>query len=385
MSQINLGGALFEIPNIPGRAGSASISNVTLNATGETLHMCGQVYFAGGYSAASKTISAAGGGKIYWYSATNTFADAGTTFKIGIQDLSTASNPAQGDGSFDVYASLAGGGGGVATNAVNATTMTSGTKSLVWGQQIATTFEMTARAGADSVQIAYGNPQRGSSSWALPMCSDNTGGSYARTVSAYPMGVIQFDDGSLAYIVGSYFLAGTSSTQDFALNSGAADEYGNCYRNTVPVSVIGAVINGYPYTSTSADCEVIIYSDPFGTPVAERIYVWDATIGQTTVTGEKDLMFSSPFIMLPNTDYVIAVRPTVDAQNMRIYYNSMPTEAIGSAFGFGQYCYSVRRLNNTGAFSDYNGGTAKTRYMHIAILSNAAGQDVNNASFHLGI
>ena len=64
MSQNFLGGTIQERPVLPSFAAGAGLNQVTLNATGETAHMCGAVYFSGGYSASGKTISAAGGGKI---------------------------------------------------------------------------------------------------------------------------------------------------------------------------------------------------------------------------------------------------------------------------------------------------------------------------------
>ena len=385
MSLVNLNGTLIEIPNLSGRSGGAALSTVTLNATGETMHQVGEIYFAGGYTSASKTISAAGGGKIIWASGAVTFANAGTTFKVGIEDVSAVSNPAQGDGTLDVYTSFTGGGGGITASAVQTSTMTSGTKSLTWGQQVAITFEMTAMAGADSVAVGHSNPARGQATWGFPMCSDNTGGSYARTSSAFPNAIIQFDDGTYGYIVGTQFVPATSSNLAFALDTGTADEYGNIYNLRVARSIIGFVIDGYPQTSAAADAEVILYSDPLGTPVAERAYTWDATISQGSTSGEKMGLFSTPYRYLPGVPIMISVRATVNAQSVRLYYNNMPTEAVGNIFGYGQYCYAARRLNNSGAFADYNGGTAKTRYMGIALLVDTSGQDSHFAHSQIGM
>lgn len=385
MSQLNLNSNILIFPQLPTSAGAASLGAIALDLTGETLHMCGQIYFAGGYSSDSKTISAAGGGKIHWRTSTVTFANAGTTFKVGIQDLSSASNPSQGDGTFDVYASFTGGGGGITGGAAQSSTMTSGSKTLTHGQDIAVTFEMTARAGADSVTPCATNPPKGISAFGYPGCTDNTSGSYVRSGSAYPMAIIQFDDGTLAYFVDQIFMIASSATVDFALDTATADEYANIFYNTVPVNVIGVTLNAYPLTSVSADSEVILYSDPLGTPVAERTYVWDATISQGVATGGKKILFATPFLMRPYTSYAISLRPTVNAQSVRTYSNDMPLAAIGSALGFGQYCYAARRLNNTGPFADYNGGTAKTRYMHIALITDSSGQDSHFAQSQIGM
>lgn len=381
MSQILLPGLITATPNIINNVTSTP-STSTLNAAGETCFFVGNVFLENPLGG-SKTISSAGGGSIVWTTGSVTFSNASTTFDVGIQDVSAASSPAQGDGTFDVKASFTGGGGGVTGTAVQASVMTSGTKTLAHGDKIAIGFVMTARGGADSVDVkaAIGGQLGSDINW--PLMTDNTGGSYARKTTSYPNVYIVFDDGTIGWLFGSAFVNSASS---IAFNSGSAtaDEYGNfCY--------LPATFNAHgvfcliSFSSNAADCEIILYSNPLGTPVAERTITVDATQIGGTGTGISIIMpFSSPYNMKAYTPYVVAVRPTT-ATNLTCYYidpasaNAAKTNAVGANF------YAVRRLDNTGAFSDYNGGTAKTRLMNMRLLGYSIEQGINNCNYQLGL
>ena len=384
MSQILIPGGLMTVP-FWGFASSATITQwQPINATGETVHMCGQVMLENP-NGGSKTISAAGGGKIIWRSGTTTFADAGTTVGIGLQDLSTASSPAQGDGTFDVSASFTGGGGGITANAFQTSTMTSGSKTLSQGDPIAITFAMTARGGSDSVAVvnAANNNSQILGGALFPCVTDNTSGVYARQVGSIPNAVIVFDDGTIGWIIGSALQSPATALQ-YNANTGTADEYGNLINLPCGFNAIG-IGGGNVLLNNSSDCELLLYSTPFGTPTVERITIADAT--QISVANNAlnfAYLFSSPFLLKPNTDYAVTLRPTT-ANNITIYYKDTLDSVTGRSGPPNSNCYAVRRLNNTGAFSDYNGGTAKTRMMSLWLIGSYLGQDTRFASYKLGI
>lgn len=116
MSQVYVANGFLQLPQYINHGATGQASTI-LNATGETLFMVGHVWLENPLSGA-KTISAAGGGSIVWRSGSVTFSNGSTVFDVGIQDVSTATAPAQGDGTFDVYASFTGGGGGVTSGGV---------------------------------------------------------------------------------------------------------------------------------------------------------------------------------------------------------------------------------------------------------------------------
>ena len=88
-----LAGRLFIPPNDSSITAIPSAA-MTIDAAVEAVHYTGQVFLEAG--SGSKTISSAGG-KIHWRtSGTVTFANAGTTIRIGLQDVSTSASYAGG-------------------------------------------------------------------------------------------------------------------------------------------------------------------------------------------------------------------------------------------------------------------------------------------------
>lgn len=362
------------------QADANGFTPVTLNATGETACAIGHIMLQNPISG-SKTISAAGGGSIVWRTGTTTFANAGTTFKVGIQDVSTATSPAQGDGTFDVEASFTG-GGGVTSGAVQTSVMTSGTKTIAHGDLIAITFSMTARGGADAVPVNFNNNGIYPATPNLPTSTNNTSGAFVKTAAAAPNCYIVFDDGSIGYF-GGFPFHGVTPT-GVAINSGTAtaDEYGNIFNLSTTYVAYGIYFTGL-LASASSDYELILYSDPLGTPVAERTITVDATTVGSTATTQVEVVFSAPFAMKANTNYAITCRPTT-TNNVTVYYiDALTTTAKLTMYG--SSIYACRRLDNSGAFSDYNAGTAKTRMILIGLLGVHMEQGVNMCSGQVGV
>jgi len=384
MSQILLPGHVQEYPQL--KDSVASLSGITLNATGETCHMIGYVMLENPLGV-SKTISSAGGGSIVWRASTVTFANGSSVFDVGLQDVSTAASPSQGDGTFDVKASFTGGGGGITTVATNTSVMTTGTKTVAHGDLISITFALTTAAGADSI-IVNCNPASASTfsgpSPLIPTVISNTSGSYARTSSVLPNAYIVFDDGTIGWIFGTGFTTSSNNTQTYNSGTGTADEYGNLINSPVTFYAAGITMLSQ-FAGNSSDCELILYSTPLGTPVAERTITMDATqISVTATTTKLYALFPVPFLMKANTDYAIAVRPTT-TNNVTIFYSDINSSVGGKTSYPNSNCYAVRRLNNTGEFSDYNGGTAKTRLMSVSALGSGMEQGVNSGNYRIGI
>lgn len=377
MSQILISGRADLFPYYPALT-STGYNTVTLNATGETCHFVGQCILENP-SGGSKTLSSAGGGSIVWKTASVTFADAGTTFDVGIQDVSTTSTPAQGDGTFDVKASFTGGGGGVTGSAVQTSAMTTGTKTIANGDLIAITLAMTARGGTDSVAVSTKSiPENNVNA---PCVVTNTSGSYARSSSQIPNAYIIFDDSTIGWLYGSMFSSNGTTTETFASDTATADEYGNII--TIPATYNAIGISAFFSGLNTSDLELILYSNPLGTPVAERTITVDADTLSTTAAGFCQFMFSSPFLMKANTPYAVTLRPTT-TNAISTYY----TETTSDGMHIGApnaTAYSCRRLDNSGAFSDYNGGTAKSRLMLVFLSGSYIEQGVNQCFNQLGI
>lgn len=382
MSHINsIGVSLQTIPHQRYSTTTVGTSS-TLNATGETTQVVGAIQLENPLGG-SKTISAAGGGKIVWMTGAVTFANAGTTFVISIQDLSTASSPGQGDGGNDVLVSYTGGGGGVTGSAVQQSTMTSGSKTIAHGDLVALVFSMTARGGADSIVVQHApNGTEVNPNILGGSIIENTSGSYANT-SAYPMAYIVFDDGSVGWMYG-FSMQAAVNTVTINSGTGTADEYGNLINLPFTFYALGieAMVS---LAGNSSDLELLLYSNPLGAPAVQRILSVDATqVSATSSVRFIGLPFSSPYLIRANTPVCVSCRPTT-ANNVSLYAwdgDGVKSDRIHPP---NTYAYAVRRLDNAGAFSDYNGGTAKTRMMSVHLYGYYVEQGVNNASFHLGI
>lgn len=358
-----LGGKLFIPPN-DSPTTSIQSAAVTVDAAAEAVHYSGQVYLEGG--SGSKTISSAGG-KIHWRTTgTVTFANAGTTLRIGLQDVSTSASPTQGDGTYDVYADLVGGTDTIAASTAYGTAMESGTKTIAHGDKVTIVFEMTGRGGSDSVNIMYQNSGQGFNTL-FPSLTAYLASVWGR-LSGQPPVTLEFDDGTFGGIFTGQAAVGesTGTAVTFASDTGTADEYGNVFSFPFPVVVEGAWSITYP-TSNAADYEVCLYSDPFGTPTLIEAVTVDATqVSTTNSPRTHSVMFAAARTLAQNTVYAVTARPTTTT-TVGSYYHDVT--AAGAAMApLGTACYAVRRLDNTGAFSDWNGGTAKTRRMTMGLI-----------------
>lgn len=382
MSQVNSIGVSLQ--TIPHQRYSTSVVGgaTTLNATGEACQLVGAIHLENPLSG-SKTISAAGGGKIVWLTNSITFANAGTTFVVSIQDVSAASSPGQGDGVNDVSVSYTGGGGGVTANAIQQSTMTSGSKTIVHGDLVSLVFSMTARGGTDSITIQHAPTGTEVSANILGgSVIENTSGSYAN-ISAYPMAYIVFDDGTVGFMYG-FSMQATSSLVTINSGTATADEYGNFIYLPFTFYALGikATIN---FAGNSSDCELVVYSDPLGTPAVQRTLTVDATQASATLAVRfMGLPFTTPLLIKPYTPFAVTCRPTT-TNNLTVYAFDGDGVKSDRIHPPNAYAYAIRRLDNSGAFSDYNGGTAKTRIMAISLYGYYVEQGINKANYRIGI
>lgn len=329
------------LPRIPS---SDSNSNVgTMNAVGESAALIGYLHLEGG--SGSKTISS-GGGKIYFATGgSNTFANAGTNLRIGIQDVDATGNE---DGTFDVYADLVGGTDTITSNAIRSTAMETGSKTMSHGDLIAIAFEMTARGGTDSVTLR----NRSTGGVGMPYMTTDTGSGVSKAGGAVFDATIEFDDGTIGWIQGclawhTYGLTGN-------INTGTTpDEYALIFQLPFPAMISGAqpMLN---LPGTTSDFEVILYSDPLGTPVAERTTAVDGDLlGGITVTTRYYVPFSSDYSLAKNTKYALAVRPTTanSLTLMRMGFNTGNAK-LRRPTVLGENASQGTRSNQTGSFSE---------------------------------
>lgn len=330
--------------------GSGTNTNITMNAAGESCAFIGKVYIEG--APASNTISSAGG-KITFRTGTVTFANAGTNFRVGIQDVAATGLE---DGTFDVYADFTGGGGGIASNTWYEKAMTNGSKTLNHLGIYAFCFEMTTLGGADSIVfVSFGSQNHVGTATNFPYRTTDIGAGPARAATGPYGASIVFDDGTLGWIQGAWYSPGMNSAASTNFNSGSTpDEYAGVFQVPYTCSIRGGYLVVGSIASTD-NFEIILYSDAQGTPVAEETATVDPNFtGSAAAVGQYNVSFANSVILSPGVWYALALRPTT-ANNINISYYDITT-TFGNKYKkssvFGTNVKLSSRSNQTGAFSE---------------------------------
>lgn len=337
-----------------GRQGSAALptaTNTILDAASESAQCIGQIFWTDG---GSHTVDTSGSSSLGWRTSTSTFANAGSTLKVGLAAvLATAGPPARAANAADVITfsvskTLTGGGGGVASATWNEHVPDAGTLTLAHGDLTAFCVQMTARAGADSVPM-----QNGANvvSNARPGVTSFTGGSYA-AASAVPNVVITASDGTKGFIFGGCVFQTPTTTQTW--NSGSATkEYGNFLQMPVPAKIYGILVS----CDFAADADVVLYSDPLGTPVAEKTVAVDAnTVAASAVVSYGAILFPSPYSSTANQPLAAIIKP--GGSNVGLPYTTLNASAHQAAYALGTNGYAINRAS--GAFAAQN--SSKDRF-----------------------
>jgi hypothetical protein len=347
MSLVTFGGVPFfpvAHASLQGTARSVNLSSVTVDATNEAAIMIGHIWTEDG---SSHTIDTSGSSSLGWRAGTTTFANAGTTLKVGLAAVDTTTGPpARASNTtdvinFDVVASFTGGGGGVTGTAWNESVPTSGTKTIANGDLVAFAVQMTARAGADSVLVQYGSQLQTAN---FPAVTAFTGGSYTAP-GGLPTAVITFSDGKLGFFFGGY-VQSINTTQTWN-SASSPSEYGNVFQLPVPGRIYGVICGGV----FTGDTDLVLYSDPLGTPVAQKTISVDLNTVETTGNGYGIFLFPSPFTFSASTDYAIVMKPTT-ATNVSLNYKTFNASSHQKSETLGTAAYAVNRTS--GAFAVQN-------------------------------
>lgn len=314
----------------------------TLNATGETASVIGRIHLETG-PGTSATLSS-GNGRIYFALATATFADAGTVVRVGLQDITASGVENQ---SFDVYAEYVGGTDTLVNslNGLNKKIMTSGTKTVNHGDDLAIVVSMVSRSGSDSIAVRNCNTPQ-----VLPYGTLAFGGAPSKA-STYIFACIEFDDGTLGWFwtenIGPIVIPSTFGP------SSNPDEKGLVFRMPFDckISQVFAEIGSIGATS---DFEFLIYTDPLGTPSVAQTLSHNFQASRTTAGGggKYHVPLITPFQVVKNTDYGLMLRPTgaggIQLTEIRYYSGNAHLRRmtmLGEDWAIGS------RQNQSGAFT----------------------------------
>lgn len=298
----------------------------------------------------SHTIDTTGSSSLGWrVGSAVTFANGASTVKVGLAAVDTATGPAPRASNaadvitFDVSKSLTGGGGGITASAWNEHVPDAGSKTIANGDLVAFAVQMTARGGADSIAGMAGAIP--AIAMGFPAGTAYTGGTYA-AVSLLPNFVITFSDGSRGYPKGGFIAANTGTNQTWN-NTSTPKEYGNFLQFPFPGKIYGLIV----WAAVTANLDVVLYSDPFGSPFAEKTASIDFNVVAAASARGYIKMFATPFQFKSNQPLVVAAKPT-SATNTTLVYFGFNIAAHQFSQPLGENCYAVNR--DTSAFAVQN-------------------------------
>lgn len=352
-----------------------AVSGVTVDAAGESCTAIGRVFLEAG--AGSKVISPSGG-KIHWLTGPAvTFANAGTTVRVGVQDVGSSGIE---DGTFDVHGDLVGGTDTISASAIQSTPMGSGTKTIAHGDLIAVSVEAIARGGSDAILVARASAGIPMGAFVFPYSSADTGSGPARQTQLMPV-VIEFDDGTLGWIewVLPFHNIQSPSSTNFN-NTSTPDEYAAMFKLPFRVGVNGFAL-GLGNIASGDELELILYADPLGSPTAIATVAMDSDFtGSTSTISAMWASFTSK-ILKAHTWYAAAVRPTT-ANNITVNYANLLSgnDKLKRLTPFGSNLQWVSRSDQSGAFSE-----VQAFHMPLFWLSVDRFEHGARASFQLGL
>jgi len=373
MALVNLDGVPLTQIGFPARAGAyvaASISTLaTIDAAGEALMMVGQIWTSDG---GTHTIDTTGPSALGWRAQNITFANAGTTVKVGLAAVDTANGPparavnAAGVITFNVSRSILGNSSGITGNSWHEHTPDAGTMTISNGDLVAFCVQMTARGGVDIINV--GGTLQPYATNGFPCVTSYLSSAYANT-AALPNCRIAFNDGARGYFVGGAIQNGALVST--AWNSGSVNkEYGNALTLPFPVRIHGIV--GYMILAGPAD--LILYSSPFSVPVAERTVTLSNRTLAVSAASAVQVLFATPYDAAANQDLAVMVKP--GASNATLYSRPAPLAWDADGDSGGESCYGAYRITGPSFplyFDRYTIGALVQAFEHPARSSHMMG------------
>lgn len=356
----------------------------TVDAVGEGVALIGRVHIQGRPSG-TKTISSAGG-KIAIAVNSATFANAGTTLRIGLQGLESAgaAPPARPDGTWSAYKDMVGGTdtfNAYGTNGLTEIAMASGTKSLSHGDVVCVVALMTARGGTDTVSFTANNTPNNAACNDYPICDTtaNSGTSWG-AASWLPQIAFIFDDGTLGRIEGT--AVRHKGSYVYSTASSNPDEYGLIF--TAPVTgLVDAICtaSAFVYGNDAADTKFSLFKNPLsGSPVelASVTVPGDEISNGSGAECYRTVLFSTPVEVVQGQQYCVAVRATSTSS---IMHSWMEFASADKLFWSGIYDSTMsygQRDGGSGAFTQDTTKVFDGRIRYCAIA------EVGAASINIG-
>ncbi len=301
----------------------------------------------------SHTIDTTGSSSLGWKTASVTFANAGTSFVVGLATMDAGNGPPGRATNvadlitFSVSKTMTGGGGGVTANAWQTHVPDAGTMTVANGDLIAFCTQMVTRGGADVVNAQLAGP---GISMPLPGATTFTSSTYAAAANV-PNVLITFSDGHLGWIYGGNVFLTASTTQTW--NNTGTNEFGNFIQLPFPVNIYGIIAQ----MAVGGNVDVNLYTTPLGTPAAAKTISVDLNTVQSATTKYGSYLFTSPYSATANQPLAAIMTPT-SATNITSPYKTFNASSHQVTEMVGTNCYAVSRAS--GAFAAVN--SSKDRF-----------------------
>lgn len=342
MALVNIGGEglLLNPTNTQTPEGYTLTANQICDATGESATAIGQLHISD--KGASKSMA---GATLWFRTGSSTFANAGSNFRVGIQDLAATGLE---DGTFDIYKDFTGGGGVLLSNTWQGHVLNTGSKTVSHGDLIAISFEMTVRAGVDSVGIQYASNSVPASSKGFPYGTVDTGAGPTKSTTVLPIALIQFADGTFGRIDNSW--AWTDPDQDTASTTNQTGIYFVApFTGTIDKVIFGVTDS----VATTDMATITFWGTPLGTPTSlATLSVQGQNRATVSAVRNEFFRFPTPISVTAGLEYAITVHTTVGSINTAFVNLGTGNSAMRKITALGEnWCRCNRTLPSSSAFS----------------------------------
>jgi len=345
MALVPIGRGLFYPPFESPVSGAVGVVDLAT----EKFAMIGHLYFEGRQSGA-KTFST---GSIQWRAGTAVWATSPTAMDIGIQGVTATGPIARPNGTFTVKRTVSA-PTGIVTSSWITTVMNSGSASLTHGDLIAVVWDMTARAGSDSVQITGQNPPYVANLvGGFPITNAYLSGAWQTTgstgnASKWPDVILVMDDGTMGTIAPTIPF-NSQGTEQF-LSTTNPDERGLVFQAPFDCTIDGLWAFG-GFADANGDFNLKFYSNPTsGTPTQLGTVAVQAE--QAGQTANDSIIYKpiTPVNLTKNTDYLVTMEAT-GSGNVRLAITTLASTDHRAFYPGSTTLKKATRQNATGAFA----------------------------------
>lgn len=309
-----------------------SVTNATIDATGEKFAMCGGVWTP---TQGTKSIRKVG----FVFGSSITKA-GGSALTLSLQSVDTATGPPiQPDGTQDQTVAIA--NGSITASTFLLSGALSADRSVSYGEQVCAVIEFdgAGRLGSDSITIGA-VPRNSANAVTYPNSVLYTA-SWA-TFARVPIIVFEFSDGSYGTLDGASVFSSYTAYAAYNSSSGT-DEYALKFSPPVNGTITGVSLG--VTVATGADFDVVLYN---GTTSVASVSI-DANTWDATASSLGYIPFPATSVSA-GTTYYLALKPTT-TNNVTVAFNTVASNSYLGALPQGTGWVRSSRAD-AGSWSD---------------------------------